>query len=165
MATRISKVIGFVIAVPILATFLIVLSPLLLALLLGAALKHAWLASRLRILWPREKFVLVAYTDSAVWAPYIENSILPPIASHCVVVNRSREDWKRRFRAEERALAFWGGRESYNPLAIVLRGQFRVKVFRFYEAFQEYKHGRPSALEAKVAEFQQCVEAIARAAA
>ncbi|HMB73231.1 MAG TPA: hypothetical protein VKQ06_06640, partial [Gammaproteobacteria bacterium] len=41
---------------------------------------------------------------------------------------------------------------SYNPIAIVIRKPWRIRIFRFYEAFRQFKHGKPHELEAQVSE-------------
>ena len=112
---------------------------------------------RLRIAWPHGKFALLAYTESGVWAPYIEQTLLPQVGGSCVVINRSKEDWKRRFPAERRALAFWGGLSSFNPIAIVLSPWGTVRVFRLYDGFTEFKHGDRALLEKQMAEFVACI--------
>lgn len=127
----------------------------------GRAVGNVWHAVRLTIAWPPQKFVLLAYTQSHLWAPYIERELLPTIAEHCIVVDRSRDDWKHRFRVECKALSFWGGRRSYNPIAIVVRPWYRVQVFRFYEAFKDLKHGEPAALERKTRELVQYIRGTA----
>jgi hypothetical protein len=163
MAARTIRGLGLVLSAPIVIAVAVVLSPVLLPLLAARFLGHLWHATRLRARWPAGKFVLLAYTDSELWAPYIENTLLPQIGDHCVVVNRSREDWKRRYAAERQALSFWGGLRSYNPIAVVVRPWGRVRVFRFYDAFQQLKHGQPGALDTKAAELVGCVrEAVAK---
>src|SRR4051812_25406148 len=157
MASPIGKIATWIIAAPLIAALIVVASPLLFLLFVGRFFGHLWYVSRLRASWPSGKFVLIAYTESQLWAPYIERELLPQIGEHCVVVNRSRESWKREFSAERRALSFWGGRRSYNPIAVVLRPWGRVRVFRLYEPFQELKRGRASALQAAVSDLIRCV--------
>jgi hypothetical protein len=157
MASRADKILGILIA-PVVVAGLVLCIPLFMLMHLGQLLRHVWLVLRLRMSWPAHKFALVAYSDSPVWGPVFEDHVLPVIAEHCVVVNRSRENRKRQFHLERAALEFWGGHRSYNPLAIVLRGYGRVRVFRFFEEFEELKHGRPAPLEAKISEFLQYVE-------
>ena len=157
MSSRIISVVRWVILAPVIAVLAVVLLPFIFLLFVGRFLGHLWYVGRLRASWPSGKFVLIAYTESELWAPYIENILLPQIAEHCVVVNRSRESWKRQFRAERGALSFWGGWRSYNPLAVVLRPWGRVRVFRLYESFKHLKHGQSSPLEEAVAQLVRCV--------
>jgi hypothetical protein len=157
MLSRIGKIAVWVIAAPLIAALVIVALPVVFLLFVGRFFAHLWYVCRLRAAWPSGKFVLFAYTESQLWAPYIEAELLPQIDEHCVVVNRSRENWKREFSAERGALSFWGGWRSYNPIAVVLRPWGRVRVFRFYEPFKELKHGRASALESVSSELVRCV--------
>ena len=157
MASRIGNVAKWIIASPIIVLMIVVALPLAFLLYVGRFLGHLWYVARLRSSWPSGKFVLLAYTESELWAPYIERELLPQIGEHCVVVNRSRESWKRDFPAERGALAFWGGWHSYNPIAVVLRPWGLVRIFRLYEPFKERKHGRPSELERAAGELIRCV--------
>jgi len=157
MASRIIKGAGLVVAAPLILAVVVILLPFVFLLFVGRFFGHLWYVGRLRASWPSGKFVLIAYTESELWAPYIENTLLPQIAEHCVVVNRSRENWKRQFRAEHGALSFWGGWRSYNPIAVVLRPWGRIRVFRFYESFKEMKHGHSASLEVTASELVRCV--------
>lgn len=132
--------------------------PFLAVMWIVHGLTSAWHRTLLGLKWPAGKFVLLAYSESDVWAPYIRERLIPEIGDHCVSINRSREDWKRRYPAEGRALEFWGGLFDYNPIAIVLRPFGRLKVFRLYPAFLDAKHGKPEALESQVASLVQCVK-------
>jgi hypothetical protein len=157
VGARIVRAAKWVVLAPLIVVLAVVLLPVIFLIFVGRLLGHLWYVSRLRVAWPSRKFVLVAYTDSALWAPFIENELLPQIAEHCVVVNRSRENWKREFRAERVALAFWGGWRSYNPIAVVLRPWGRVRVFRLYEPFKQLKRGQSSSLESMANELVRCV--------
>ncbi|MGE0356201.1 MAG: hypothetical protein AB7P08_04730 [Burkholderiales bacterium] len=157
MASRIIKGAGLVIAAPLIIAAVVVSLPFIFLVFIGRFFGHLWYVARLRSSWPSGKFVLFAYTESELWAPYIEGTLLPQIAEHCVVVNRSREDWKRHFPGESGALSFWGGGRSYNPIAVVLRPWGRIRVFRFYESFKKLKQGHTSSLEGAVSELVHCV--------
>ena len=146
------QVAGKIIGIPILVAIGILLLPLIAIAWLAHTLMGMWLANRLRAAWPPHKFVLLGYTQSEVWAPFIEHSLLPQLGNAVVAIDRSKEAWKRENPREARALMFWGGRRSYNPIAIVIRKRWRVRVFRFYEAFQQFKHGKPRELDRLVAD-------------
>jgi hypothetical protein len=165
MARSSRQIFGAIVAFIVLTPIVIGLSPVL--ALAGAwyLLRRAWLIARLRAIWPPNKFVLLAYTQSAAWAPFIEQSLLPQLGDAVVAIDRSKEDWKRSNPVEARAVSFWGGLRAHNPIAIVIRNRWRVRVFRFYEAFQQFKHGRPQDLELVVSEFLSHVKEVARASA
>jgi hypothetical protein len=163
MAARAGKLLGAIVAIPLLAVAVALALPFLFLLFVGRFFGNLWHVGRLTAAWPSGKFVLLAYTESELWAPYIEKELLPQIEQHCVVVNRSRENWKRQFHAEQRALSFWGGWRAYNPIAVVLRPWGRVRVFRFYEPFKELRHGDRSSLETMSRDLVRCVRATAGA--
>jgi hypothetical protein len=165
MARSSKQIFGTVVAFIVLTPIVIGLSPVLALFGAGYLVRRAWLIGRLRAVWPPNKFVLLAYTQSAAWAPFIEQSLLPQLGDAVVAIDRSREDWKRSNPLEARAVSFWGGLRAHNPIAIVIRNRWRVRVFRFYEAFQQFKHGRPQDLEIVVAEFLSHVKEVARASA
>ncbi|MFO1435104.1 MAG: hypothetical protein U1F34_01545 [Gammaproteobacteria bacterium] len=88
--------------------------------------------------------------------------MLPQLGDVVVPIDRSKETWKRNNPVEASAVSFWGGIRAHNPLAVVIRDRWRVRVFRFYEAFQQFKHGRPRELEQVVSDFIAYVKEVAR---
>jgi hypothetical protein len=165
MACSPKQVFGAIVAFVVLTPIVIALSPLLALAGAGFIVRRACLIGRLRAVWPPNKFVLLAYTQSDVWAPFIEQSLLPQLGDVVVSIDRSKEDWKRSNPVEARAVSFWGGLRAHNPIAIVIRDRWRVRVFRFYEAFQQLKHSRPHDLERVVSEFLSHVKEVARTGA
>src|SRR5688572_18374994 len=95
----------------------------------------------------RGRDVLFVYSDSPIWCEYIEQRVLPLLGPRATVLNWSR---RRRWPLSLSRLAFYhfGGHRQFNPLAVVFRPFHRTRTFRFWEAFREYKHGRPDALHA-----------------
>ena len=104
------------------------------AVLLQVALWLAWV--------PFGRRILFVYSDSPVWQEYIEENILPRLPRRSVILNWSqRRNWKRW------TLSYWvfqifGGTREFNPVAVVVRPFRWVKVFRFWRAFRDFKHGR-----------------------
>lgn len=146
MTRSFSRLVGAIIGVPILVAIGILLAPVIAVFWVAHAMMSVWLASRLRAAWPSNKCVLLGYTQSPVWGPFIEQSLVPRLGDTVVSIDRSKETWKREHPVEARALSFWGGLRSYNPIAVVIRNPWRVRVFRFYKAFQQFKHGKPHEL-------------------
>lgn len=94
----------------------------------------------------RGRHVLFVYSDSPIWHEYIEKEILPRLEGRAVVLNWSeRKRWKKSLAI----LAFrrFGGWHAFNPLAVVFRPFQFAKVFRFFEPFQDFKHGNPDKVE------------------
>jgi hypothetical protein len=99
----------------------------------------------------RGRDVLFVYSDSPIWHDYIEQHILPYLGERAVVLNWSqRKRW--RFSIARLAFHHFGGYRQFNPLAVVFRPFRRSRVFRFWEPFKEFKHGRPAALRKVVGE-------------
>jgi hypothetical protein len=159
------KTVGLIIGVSLLVALGILLSPLIAVAWLGHIAVSMWLAIRLRGSWPANKFVLLGYSQSPVWAPFIEQSLVPQLGEVVVLIDRSKETWKREHPIEARALSFWGGMRSYNPIAVVIRRPWRVRVFRFYKAFQQFKHGKPRELDTLVSDLLASVKEEGRASA
>ena len=106
------------------------------------------------------KFILFVYSDSPNWKTYIEDNLLSRIQCHATVLN-----WSQRKRWDTtswpvRAFEHWGGREDFNPLAVVFCGLTKVRVLRFYRAFQDFKHGKEAPLRKVESELLELAEAL-----
>ena len=103
------------------------------------------------------KFVLLVYSDSPKWKSYFEQTILPRVQDHAIILNLSEQtQWDNRSWAAQ-AFRHWGGTREFNPLAIVFCSLVRVHVFRFYRAFRAYRKGNPVPLEQVESRFLQAV--------
>jgi hypothetical protein len=90
--------------------------------------------------------VLFVYSDSPIWHDYLEQNILTRLGNRAVVLNWSqRKSWP----VSLAKAAFWhfGGHREFNPMAVVFRPFRPTRVFRFWRPFQDFKNGRPAALE------------------
>jgi hypothetical protein len=104
--------------------------------------------------------VLFVYSESPNWKPYIEEHILPHIASRAVVLNWSeRSKWTRDDPWEAEIFRHWGGRREFNPLALVFERSGDVRTFRFFEAFRDHKHGKSTDLKQLERELIEAVHA------
>ena len=123
----------------------------------------AWLGLRVRLQWcPRGKYLLFVYSNSRIWKDYIESNILPKIGDRAVVMNwseRSQWDWKRP-PLEVEVFRHWAGVRRYflrgkrrwdghefNPIAITFIPWWRRRVFRFWQPFKDFKHGKEQPLK------------------
>jgi hypothetical protein len=96
---------------------------------------------------PRGKDVLVVLSESPIWHEYMLAEILPPVQHRAVVLNWSeRKRWPRWSFARHVFRTFKGER-NFNPLVLVFRRFRRAKVFRFWQPFQEWKHGHKESVE------------------
>ena len=104
------------------------------------------------------RFILFVYSDSAVWKTYIENNILPQIQNYATILNWSERSKWDKMSWTVRAFQHWGGKKEFNPLAIVFCNLAKVKVFRFYGAFHDYKHGKIVSLQKVESQFFELIK-------
>ncbi len=141
---RLANALALVLAVPFLLLVLplvviAVILRLIYELLLHILIWGAW--------FPKGKDVLLVYSDSPVWHDYMLAEVLPQLQKRAVVLNWShRKEWPR-WSLAVRAFRTFGGQREYNPLVVVFRPWRRAKVFRFWQAFRDWKHGRTESVE------------------
>ena len=127
------------------ALLLITLSPILIVAVFLHLLWGAMLCMAIWLTWKKQR-VLFVYSDSPIWKDYIEKEILPYIQDSAVILNWSeRRNWKTSLAGL--AFRYFGGYRNFNPMAIVFRPFHLVKTYRFYEAFKDFKHGKPGKVE------------------
>ena len=108
------------------------------------------------------RFILFVYSESPNWQPYIEENILPRIRNHAVVLNWSeRQTWPSTSPWEARFFHRFSGHREFNPMALILCRNGRLKEVRFYRAFLDFKHGKEAALHRAEADLFALVEAAA----
>ena len=124
-----------VVAAPAIAALLLIgcFLRVAISLCLHAAVSCWWL--------PQGRDTLIVYSDSPVWQDHMRREILPAVGSRAVVLNWSQ---RARWRLGLAPAVFWhfGGYREFNPLAIVFRPFRRARVFRLWQPFRDWKHGR-----------------------
>ena len=143
------------------AVFLfIVLSPLIIIALTFHLLAGLLLNTAVWCCWcVRGRYVLFVYSDSPIWHDYVESHILPRLGDRAVVLNWShRSRWRRTLSVL--AFRYFGGHRCFNPMALVFRPFRLVRHFRFYESFQDFKHGKPEAVAKMERELYDMVDEI-----
>lgn len=120
-----------------------------------------WLGLRVKSQWyPQGKRMLFVYSNSPNWKEYIETNILPKIASQATVLNWSeRSQWKDKSLEIQvfqhwasvkkyfwRGKTKWDGAE-FNPIAITFIPWWKRRVFRFWQPFKDFKHGKEQSLK------------------
>lgn len=136
---------------------IVLFSRLLLALLLLAVpIYLIWRICLNLIIWSwwclRGRNILFVYSDSPIWQDYINKNMLPRLGERAVVLNWSqRKSW--RFSLSRLAFSHFGGRREFNPMAVVFRPFRWSRTFRFWQPFQDFKHGHPEALRQMEGEF------------
>lgn len=105
------------------------------------------------------KDLLLVYTSSPNWEPYIATNWLPKWEARAVVLNRSKP-WSR---AQLEAVIWksFAGFTEHTPVAIVLPARGPARVFKFWRAFRDFKHGKDQKLRATEAELQAALDEIA----
>ena len=145
---------------------LIVLSPLIVAaLLLWVAALLLWLVARVNLymlvwlLWcTRGKDVLFVYSDSPIWHDHIEEHIIPRIEARSIILNWSdRRHWLHGLTLSSFVFRHFGGTREFNPLAVYFRPFRRHRTFRFWQPFQDWKHGKPAGLNQLENDFFRCI--------
>jgi hypothetical protein len=138
----------------------------LLPLLAVAALIYcSWsliLSIAIWIIWGLQgRHILFVYSDSPIWSSYIEQEILPHIRETAIILNWSeRKQWKNSLAVL--AFKLYSGNQNFNPMAIVFRPLHLHKIFRFYEAFKDLKHGKTESLEKIRIDFFKLIKSWAR---
>ena len=138
---RILSVVGIVALAPLWI-------PLLLLVVLSRLLSSICLHLAVWLLWlPRSKRLLFVYSDSPIWQSYVEAHILPVIREQAIVLNWSqRREWSFRRSLAVSVFKHFGGYREFNPMAVVFYPLRLARVFRFFQPFQDFKHGKPQSL-------------------
>jgi hypothetical protein len=125
-----------------------IIIPLALTVLLVSYLNRAALYLLIWVLWlPKGKDTLVICSNSPIWQDYMSQEILPLLRERAVILNWSeRKRWPRWSLANRVFLCFAGDR-AFNPMVLVFRPFQRAAVFRFWQAFNDWKHGNPKSVE------------------
>lgn len=141
----------FVKLVLLVAVFLI-LSPVVIPIVLLAFLPYLVLRLGVHFLilltWlPKGKDTLLAYSQSPIWHDYMTTQILPLVKDRAIVLDWSERKKWRWYSLPVLAFRSLGGYRNFNPLVIHFRPFRRAKIFRFWSAFKDWKHGKTDAVE------------------
>jgi len=140
--------------VVLLSPVIVAVVPLAIFALVLYVVVSAFLYVAIWLLWcSRGKDVLFVYSDSPVWHAYLEAQVLPKIADRAIILN-----WSERKKWSKMSLAYsvfthFGGYQQFNPLGIVFSPWRRAQVFRFWQAFRDFKHGHDEALKKMQSDF------------
>jgi len=143
-----SKVLGIVL--------LIGLSPILIIALLLYVLWGIVLYIAIWLTW-KKGLVLFVYSNSPTWKDYIEREVFPRLKDRAVILNWSeRKTWRSSLAVL--AFRYFGGYRNFNPIGMIFRPFHRVKTYRFFDAFKDFKHGNPAKVEELKKEFLEVLE-------
>lgn len=133
---------------------LVLLSPLILLLAVIWFVAAVVLHLATVLLWvPRGRKVVFVYSDSPVWKDYIERNILPRLPETAAILNWSERKHWGSFNLAVWLFRFYAGGREYNPLGLIIHPLWGPKVFRFWRAFRDFKHGNIDALQRQEAAF------------
>ena len=101
------------------------------------------------IYWiPSGKSILIVTSESPIWENYMAEHIISVLQPRAMILNWSkRSEWAHSYDLKVLTFNYFGGRSDFNPLAVVFRPFRRAKVFRFWDAFKNYKHGKVHSLK------------------
>ncbi len=142
----------------LLAPLLILLIPVLVCILIMLPVVRAFIYVAMWTSWSTRGIrLLFVHSDSPVWQDHIRQDILPRLPDKSLVLNWSE---RKKWRPSLAAMVFhhFGGHRDFNPLAVVIKPFRRAKVFRFHQAFADWKHGKPEALTKMETEFFAALE-------
>ena len=158
----------------------IVILPLIPFLILGYFIWRliwgTWLGFLVKSQWyPQGKYMLFVYSISPNWKEYIETNILPRISAHAMIINwsdRNQWNWKKK-PLEFRVFKHWTGVIEYSfkgkkkwdgnefcPVAITFIPWWRRKIFRFWQPFKDFKHGKEKPLKELEAQLFKILEIV-----
>ncbi|MBV9623352.1 MAG: hypothetical protein JOZ14_05170 [Acidobacteria bacterium] len=122
--------------------------PLIIVALLLFTLHRLVLYLLVWMLWvPNGKDTLFVYSDSPIWHGYMTEQVLPLVRDRAIILNWSERSTWRKWRLTQQVFYSFGGRREFNPMVIVFRPIHRAKVFRFWSAFKDWKHGHTENVE------------------
>jgi len=99
-------------------------------------------------------WVALVYSDSPKWKTYVEEQLIPSLATPVSILNLSRRAQWGDFSLGRYAFRLFAGRREYCPLALVFLPGKPVRTFRFYRPFVEAKDGRLDQLRLLEAELE-----------
>ena len=125
---------------------LVVLAPIWLPfLVIGAPFYFIYSATLYILVWffwcKSGSRIFLVYSRSPHWQTHIENSFLPKLPPSTIVLNWSDRNTWSRWSLGIYVFHHFLGYYKHTPSIIVFRPLRRAKIFRFFEAFQEFKHG------------------------
>ena len=145
MGRRFGSILLAVLATPL--VLLVILPLALIAIILYFLNRLAVCLLVWTLCLPQGKDVLMVLSESPIWHDYMSSEILPLVRERTVILNWSRRTkWPRLSFAAHVFRTFRGERNS-NPLVVVFRPFRGAEVFRFWQAFWDWKHRHRESVE------------------
>lgn len=145
LGRRLGSILGIMLALPFILAFGL---PLAIIVIILRLLNRLAVYLLVWTLWlPKGNDVLVVLSDSPVWHDYMAAEILPLVDHRAVVLNWSERKRWRRWSLARHVFRTFKGNWNFNPLVLVFRPFRKAEVFRFWQPFQEWKHGHKESVE------------------
>ncbi|HKR85542.1 MAG TPA: hypothetical protein VJS37_15395 [Terriglobales bacterium] len=139
---------GRIVKIALIVVFLPLILPLFVLGVTLFALHRVFLYLLVWLLWlPKGKDTLFVFSDSPIWHDYMSQQVLPLVQDRAIVLNWSERSSWRKWRLSQQVFYSFGGRRGFNPMVIMFRPLRRAKLFRFWSAFKDWKHGYSEPVE------------------
>jgi hypothetical protein len=100
------------------------------------------------LLWiPKGKDVLFVYSDSPIWREYMTSHVLPLVRERAVVLNWSERSKWSPWSLRVSVFRAFGGSREFNPMVVKFQFFRKVKILRYWSAFQDWKRGYTEPVE------------------
>jgi hypothetical protein len=134
------------------AALIIVVLPIVLPLALIGLILHTLNRIVVYLLvwvwWlPRGKDVLFVSSESTVWGEYMETQILPLVRDRATVLNWSERNKWPKWSFAVRVFRTFGRGRDHTPMVVIFQPFRRARIFRFLQAFKDFKHGHTENVE------------------
>jgi hypothetical protein len=134
------------------AVLVVLILPIALPLALVALALHFLLRAVLYVLvwllWiPKGKDVLFVYSDSPIWREYMTSHVLPLVRERAVVLNWSERSKWSPWSLRVSVFRAFGGSREFNPMVVKFQLFRKVKILRYWSAFQDWKRGYTEPVE------------------
>jgi hypothetical protein len=108
----------------------------------------------------KKKRIIFVTSESPIWHDYLNNKWIPLIKEHAYILNWSqRKEWDES-QWEVKAFHHWGRDREMNPIFIIYGNLLNIQVFRMYEPFIDYKHGKEKKLLDMEKEIEKSINSI-----
>src|SRR5262249_44053108 len=135
-------------SIALVLVFLPLILPLIVVALVLFAAHRVLLYVLVWMLWvPKGKDTLFVYSNSPIWHDYMMRQVLPLVHDRAIVLNCSERSTWRKWRLTQQVFYSFGGHREFNPMVIMFRPFRRAKLFRFWSAFKDWKHGNAEPVE------------------
>jgi hypothetical protein len=137
-----------------LAVLTVVVSPLLLVMFIGDAVRRVYLRTWWHLKHGRHgRNWLAVYSEGAKWKEHFESAVLPIVGNSAIVINTTKSpSWRHSRSLERLAHECWAGRVEHTPILIRFPGQLAsVRCIRFHQAYlAQAKRGEPAELHSQL---------------